>query len=576
MIAIVLIATGGLVAPPFAKPDSLYLGLDLSTQSITGVLLDNQLHPVRPAASVNFDDSFPEYGTKAGMSVGQDGVVTSPVSMWLRALDALFDELKGTGLLSRVAAVSCSGQQHGSVYWTKAGLEALSSPPTSATSFAEALVGAFAVTDSPIWADSSTQPECDAIEAAFSGSAGSASGAAAVARLTGSRAYARFTGPQIAAVSRRQPAAWAATERVSLVSSWGAALLTGHHVPMDTSDASGTLLMDIETRAWAPSMLACDVMPPDLEQRLGGPPVPGHEFVGTVSPFAAQASGLPEGCMVAASSGDNPCAIAGLGLARAGDLALSLGTSDTLLGVAAAAAATPATEGHIMVHPADPASVFGMLCYKNGGAARKAVRDELCAADWGRFDEALGRTPPANGGVLGLSLPLPEITPIIDRSGEWYVDSTGAIVPKNSLSASQLVRAVVEGRFLSMRARGGAIGLSSAGGRVLATGGGSQSAGILQVAADVFGAPVLASDTPDAAAIGAARRAAYALALARAQKEPQDLSYADFLKQSTLEKAEELRVVAKPRPEAMAAYDDALVARYKQLEDMVAAGGDDD
>jgi xylulokinase len=569
--AVALIVATGLVVPP-AKPDGLYLGLDLSTQSITGVLLDSRLQPVRPATSVNFDNSFPEYGTKAGMSVGKDGVVTSPVTMWLRALDALFDELKGTGLLGRVAAVSCSGQQHGSVYWTQAGLETLSSPPASAARFADALSDAFAVTDCPIWADSSTQSECDAIEAAFSPKAGSTLGAAAVARLTGSRAYARFTGPQIAAISTRQPAAWAATERVSLVSSWGAALLTGRHQPVDTSDASGTLLMDIRTRTWAPSMLTCGVMPPELEQRLGGPPVPSHSIVGTVSPFAARASGLREGCVVAASSGDNPCAIAGLGLARAGDLALSLGTSDTLLGVAAAAAATPATEGHIMAHPTDPASIFGMLCYKNGGAARQAVRDERCEADWGLFDEALRRAPPANDGVLGLSLPLPEITPIISRNGEWYVDGTGKLVPKSSLSTPQLVRAVVEGRFLSMRARGGAIGLSGEGGRVLATGGGSQSKAILQIAADVFGAPVLASDTPDAAAIGAARRAAYALALAAAQREPHEMPYAEFLTESAGTSAEELRVVAMPLPEAAAAYDDALVARYKELEDSVAAG----
>ena len=56
---------------------------------------------------------------------------------------------------------------------------------------------------------------------------------------------------------------------MSLVSSLGAALLTGRHQPVDNSDASGTLLMDIRTRTWAPSMLTCGVMPPELEQRLG-------------------------------------------------------------------------------------------------------------------------------------------------------------------------------------------------------------------------------------------------------------------------------------------------------------------
>ena len=124
---------------------------------------------------------------------------------------------------------------------------------------------------------------------------------------------------------------------------------------------------------------------------------------------------------------------------------------------------------------------------------------------------------------------------------------------------------------ISMRARGGAIGLSGAA-RVLATGGGSQSNGILQVCADVFNAPVLGSDTPDAAAIGAARRAAYALELAAAGQQPHDLRYADFLDRCAGDAAEELKVVAEPQAAAAAAYDDALVERYKDFEDRVAAG----
>ena len=43
-------------------------------------------------------------------------------------------------------------------------------------------------------------------------------------------------------------------------------------------------------------------------------------------------------------------------------LALSLGTSDTLLGVTAASEAKPQVEGHIMAHPTDPEAVFAMLC----------------------------------------------------------------------------------------------------------------------------------------------------------------------------------------------------------------------
>lgn len=142
-----------------ATSSPLFLGLDLSTQSVTGAILDEALQPVVPPVSVNFDARFPEFNTVAGMSVGDNGVVTSPVQMWLRATDALLDELRDTGLLERVACISCSGQQHGSVYWSQLGLDALANPHATATGFADALSnpGCFALGDSPIWADSSTQ-----------------------------------------------------------------------------------------------------------------------------------------------------------------------------------------------------------------------------------------------------------------------------------------------------------------------------------------------------------------------------------------------------------------------------------
>ena len=204
MIALLCTA---LVSPP------LYLGIDLSTQSVTGVLVDKSLKIVEKPLSINFDASFPEYGTSAGMVVKDNGVVTTPVRLWLRALDQLFDQLQSTGCLPSVAAISCSGQQHGSVYWSERGIEALMAGDATAGGFSDAFPDdAFAVLDSPIWADSSTSAECRAIEAAV------ANGAAGVATLTGSRAYERFTGAQILAVSSRSPSAWAATAKVSLVS----------------------------------------------------------------------------------------------------------------------------------------------------------------------------------------------------------------------------------------------------------------------------------------------------------------------------------------------------------------------
>lgn len=637
---------------------ALYLGIDLSTQSVTGVFLDEKLALAAPALSVNFDAEFPEYGTRAGMNVS-GSVVTSPVRMWLRALDALMLLLSETGLLECVKAVSFSGQQHGSVYWTETGVTALGKLRQSGAfpapgndvggaekeanragnnangagnetegkgtagegagneangvgneiegagneaqgaenvtdgagkeaeevgngaegagndkegaggeeegAGSDAAVGfsfagslrdeCFALLHSPIWADSSTADQCEALERSFPG------GPAALASTTGSRSYARFTGPQISAVAERTPQVWEATARVSLVSSFAASLLLGAVAPIDQADASGMNLMDLRRRTWHDALLAATA-PGLTEERLGGVPCGPRAVLGTVAAAVAARWGLPGDCAVVAASGDNPCAVAGLGLAEEGDRALSLGTSDTLLGVQAACEATPALEGHVMAHPTDVSAVFCMLCYANGGDARARLRDELCGGDWGAFDEALRSTPPGNDGVLGLRLDLPEITPVIASKGEW-AERGGDVLDAGGIAAlppATRVRAAVEGRFLSMRLRGGALGLGAAT-RVLATGGGTASREILQVAADVFNAEVLVADVPDAAAVGAARRAAFALASSTREVG----SFSAFLHEAT--GGAPLAVAARPNAEAANMYDDALLGRYLRLEE---------
>lgn len=579
-----------------ASPGTLFLGLDLSTQSATGILLDGSLSPAAPTLSVNFERSLPEYGTKAGMRVAAGGVVTSPVRMWLAALDQLMDGLAATGLLARVAAISVSGQQHGSVYWSAEGIQTIGrwrngAADWSSFSFARELHdGCFALAEAPIWADSSTEEQCAAFETFLPG------GAAALAATTGSRAYARFTGPQITAVSQRTPEAWAKTAAVSLVSSFVTSLLLGSLAPIDASDACGTNLVDFRARQWYSTLLEA-AAPGLTASRLGGQPCDPNARLGSLAEAVAHRWGLPIDCAVIAASGDNPCSLAGLGISSAGDVALSLGTSDTLLGVQSVEAATPALEGHVMVLPTDAAgSVFCMLCYSNGGDVRRKIRDGLCGGSWDAFDQALASTSPGNGGILGLRLELPEITPVIRATGEFILGPDGKVFSDTDmqlLPPAVRVRAAVEGKFLSMRGRGGVLGLNlGASRRLLATGGGTASKALLQVAADVFGCPVLIAEVPDAAAVGAARRAAFGLALGMKDVDA-SLNFENFVYTRTshfnkdgkggtpetdlqgpsgdyMTFSKGLRVAALPRHDAASIYTEELVKRFKAFEDDVA------
>ena len=100
--------------------------------------------------------------------------------------------------------------------------------------------------------------------------------------------------------------------------------------------------MDLTSRKWDQEILDSSAMPAALTTTmLGDQPVPAYQVLGPVSKLVVDTWGLRADCRIVASSGDNPCTLAGLGLAQPGDLALSLGTSDTLLGVTAAKDAQP-------------------------------------------------------------------------------------------------------------------------------------------------------------------------------------------------------------------------------------------
>ena len=96
-----------------------YLGLDSSTQSLSATLVDGKTLAVVHRESLNFDAELPHYGTRNGMhSSGEGSVcVTSPVCMWIEALDVVLSRLAlGPVPLAKVVAISGSGQQHGTVY----------------------------------------------------------------------------------------------------------------------------------------------------------------------------------------------------------------------------------------------------------------------------------------------------------------------------------------------------------------------------------------------------------------------------------------------------------------------------
>jgi xylulokinase len=465
----------------------LYLGLDSSTQSLTAIVVevDGDVRRVVFEDSLAFDQTFPKYGTDHGVLPDADpAVAVSSPLLWADALDEMMGRLSRSGLdVGRLDAIAGSAQQHGSVY-----LNAEAIPRLAALDPSQPLAGQIRPMLSrpvaPIWMDSSTSVECAEI-------AGAVGGQAELARHTGSRAFERFTGPQIRKFFKQDAAAYAATDRVHLVSSFMASLLVGGHAPVDPGDGSGMNLMELATRGWWPP--AVEATAPGLAGKL--PPVASAWTVaGRLSRYWQARYGLPA-VRVIVWSGDNPCSLIGTGLVREGRVAVSLGTSDTIFGLMREPRVDPTGTGHVFGAPTG--AYMGLTCFSNGSLARERVRDEF-GMTWEGFSAALRSTSPGNRGGILLPWYEPEITPPVPVPGVHRYGLGKDDAPGN-------VRAVIEGQQMALarHSRWMNVRIDT----IYATGGAAANRDILQVMADVFGADVYQLVVANSAALGAALRA---------------------------------------------------------------------
>lgn len=468
------------------------LGLDLSTQSLTALIIDPAAGKILREKSVNFGADLPHYGSPHGfLPNGADGQVHADPRMWVEALDLLLENLFDAEIpAAAIAAISSAGQQHGSVYLA-AGWENILRQLQPQQRLSAQTGALYARATAPIWMDSSTSRECREIEAAVGG-------AEAVNAISGSVAIERFSGPQVRRFFRTDPSAYAATARIHVVSSFLTCLLTGQDSPLDYGDGAGMNLLDLCAGEW--SVPLCEATAPGLRAKLPTV-VPSATIAGTVSSYWQQRIGLRAGVPVVTATGDNPSSLIGMGASRPGRVVISLGTSDTLFAAMADYISDPHGYGHVFGNPAG--GCMALICFKNGSLARERVRDQH-GLSWDDFGPAgLGQTPFGNHGNGMLPFFEPEITPRMDAPCEHYFGSADFC---QNPAPPAVQRACVEGQMANMRLQSDWLGITPD--TVLLTGGASRNDGIAQVAADIFQAKVERLETPSSVALGAAMRAA--------------------------------------------------------------------
>lgn len=401
-----------------------------------------------------------------------------PTSWW-DALVAAFAELGETagGIVGNIAAISVSGQQHGMVVLDERG-----NPLRPAK----------------LWNDTESADQAARLVADL--------GADGWASACGVVPVAAITVTKLAWLAENEPEHLEHIAKVMLPHDYLTWRLSGRAVT-DRGDASGTGWWDPSTAGYRLELLSAALgSAADAGDLLGCLPqvLAPTEAAGQITGEAAAALGLSSDVTVGPGTGDNMAAALGLGL-RLDEVAMSLGTSGTVFGVADSAARD--TSGLVAGFADANGAYLPLACTLNATKVTDMIATTLGVDYVGLAELALAGEPGASGATL---------VPYFDGERTPNVpNATGMITGlRPGTSREDLARAAHEGVLCNLLAAADA--LAEAGvagdGELRLVGGGAKSAAYQQILADLWQGPVRIPDDEEAPATGAAVQAAAVVA----------------------------------------------------------------
>jgi xylulokinase len=432
---------------------SLVAGVDSSTQSCKIVIrnLSNGL------------------AVRTGSARHPEGTEVDP-NAWL---DALHEAIAQAGGLDDVDAISIGAQQHGMVVLDSAG---------------EVIRPAL------LWNDvRSAESALHLIDEV---------GAEVFIEKTGSIPVASFTITKLRWLRDNEPENAARVAAVVLPHDWLTWRLRGfgpagssefgpdfNELKTDRSDASGTGYFNSATNAYERELFIAAL---------------GHDAIlPTVLSPQERAGVSASGLVFGAGAGDNAAAALGLGM-RAGDVAISIGTSGTVFSIATSAShdLTGSVAGF-----ADASGHFLPITVTLNAARVLVKATESLNVDFDQLAELALSAPAGSDGIVLLPFFEGERTPNLPTAKESFHGIT-----EGNNKPGNLARAYVEGMLCSLAYGFDALlaeGVEAK--RLLLIGGGAQNLAVQQIASQIFSAPVEVPVISEYVAEGASVQAAWAL-----------------------------------------------------------------
>ena len=424
----------------------MFLGLDLGTSGLKGLVVDEN-QAIVAEANAPLTVSRPSSGWSE----------QAPAD-WISAAETVMDGLASTGALSDMIGIGLSGQMHGATLLDKSD---------------EVLRPCI------LWNDTRSTAEAADMDADPDWR-----------QISGNIVFPGFTAPKLAWVAKHEPAIFGKVEKVLLPKDYLRLWLTGDHVG-EMSDAAGTSWLDTGARDWSDVLLAKSGL--------------GREHMPTLVEGSETSGELRKELSVrwAALSPAPPATTAasaiGMGVVRAGQAFVSLGTSGVLFAANDGYRPDPETAVHTFCHALpDTWHQMGVIL---------AATDAL---NW--YARMFGDTAEALTASLG-GLQAPGKTVFLPYlGGERTPLNSGSVRGgflglEHSTDRTSCARAVLEGVAFAFADCQDA--LAATGTRienVFAVGGGSRSEVWLSAIATALDVPIAVPEAGDfGAAFGAAR-----------------------------------------------------------------------
>ena len=302
---------------------------------------------------------------------------------------------------------------------------------------------------------------------------------------------------------QNEPELWAQTDKYVMLPTYLNYLLTGE-LKDSVANMIGHVPFDYKNRRWMGerdlTRCVCDVPSEKLCEL-----VPSGEVIGTITKEASEKTGVPAGLPLVASGSDKGCETLGLSVVNEDRASVSLGTTATL---------QMATKDYfepqqfMPAYPAVPNDTynpefevfrgFWLVSWfiKEFAAEERALAEARGCSVESVLDASLERVPPGCDGLL--------LQPFW-TAGITNPNALGAMVGFSDFhTRAHVYRAIIEG--IGFELYHGLLTMQKRSGKTVkelcVAGGGSKSDAVCRIMADIFGLPVIRTQTSEACSVG--------------------------------------------------------------------------